>query len=307
MKRILLLALAVALAWTVSAWAQQPNFYIEQPPGWSGPQTSLEGGLETQFVAPGQDAFIEVYAQPSGPVDLNQYADAWVREVVANGVPHHSLAASAMSQTNTGVPGLVREYTGHDQGNNFRSLLIFSQYNGYMYIVQGVYLDNGNQATANAVYTSLDSFGFPDSLHQGPGVQPSPQPQPAPAPQQGYQQGPGYQGQDGLAQMGSKGLVDRAWNDDGRCQVQWGLATGGTNGDCVFYVSTSRNINLHLRNATGNNQDLFRVEIADMQRNMALVAREDNIGAVVRKVSLPPGEYSVLVSGPGVPWKIYWD
>lgn len=298
MKRIALFALAGVLAWAALAWAQSPNFIIEKPRGWSGQQAAQAGGLEAQFVAPGRDAFIEVYAQPSGPVDLEWYADEWVRLVAANGVPHHDLVTNAMSSTNAGVPGLVREYTGHDQGNAFRSLLIFSHYNGFMYIAQGVWIDSADQANLRAVYTSLDSFGFPGSQHQAP-VQPSVQP---PA--------PGYQGQADVSRMGSTGRPDRAWNDDGRCGAQWGLVQGGNSGDCFFSVSTSQGINLHLRNTTGNARDLFRVEIADMENNMALVAREEHVGPAVRKIPLPPGVYRVLVASqsPGmVPWKAYWD
>ena len=179
MKRIILLVLAATLLLAVAAQAQQgPNFYIEKPPGWSGRQASQEGGLEAQFLSPGQDAFIEVYAQPSGPVDLSLYADEWVRIVAANGVPHHNLITNAPSQTNTGVPGLVREYTGFDQGQAFHSHIIFSQYNGFMYIVQGMYLESSAAANHPAVYASLDSFGFPDSLPQPNNQQQYSQPQP---------------------------------------------------------------------------------------------------------------------------------
>ena len=175
MKRIILAALACLCILAATAQAQQkPNFYIEKPPTWSDHKENLGDELEAQFFSPGDDGLIEVYAGPTDPLDLDQFADQWVSFAVEEGgLPLQRMLTNAKSQTNTGVPGLVREYTGVLDGTNYHAFLIFSHYDGFMYVVMGLYTEDSSDVNYPAIYASLDSFGFPDSL----------------PPQQGGQQG----------------------------------------------------------------------------------------------------------------------
>jgi hypothetical protein len=130
------------------------------PPGWSVSEPN-ENDLIKQCVAPGQNAFIELYAAHGNQIPLGQLMDGWATQMAQRGLPFQQQLSENTGQV-SGFPALVREYRGKVQAETFDSSIVVCHRGGVNYVFQALYL-YGNAQIKDQARHSMNSWYFPDA------------------------------------------------------------------------------------------------------------------------------------------------
>jgi hypothetical protein len=136
------------------------------PPGWSVSEPN-ENDLIKQCVAPGQNAFIELYAAQGNQIPLGQLMDGWATQMAQRGLPFQQQLSEVTGQV-SGFPALVRSYRGKVQGETFDSSIVVCHRGGVNYVFQALYkkLGQADYTNCSIIFEPLVSFAGKPALKE---------------------------------------------------------------------------------------------------------------------------------------------
>ena len=154
--------------------ARAADFAMTCPAGWL---QQTEGQMLLRCVAPGQDAFIEVYANAGTATDLAAYLDQSVAALMQNGLPFHQFRKESPGNV-SGIPALTREYSGTANNALFHSYVVATTHGGQTYFAEALYLADRTESLQPLIRQALNSWSIP-SVEQAnaarpPAVNPDP-------------------------------------------------------------------------------------------------------------------------------------
>ena len=159
---------------TAQAVARGASFQIQTPPHWHNRTDRLDNDLKQQVMAPGKEAFIEVYAVRSGNIGVQAIADSMEQTMRNRGKAFLQNRISSKTVHVDGNPGIIREYSGHYNGNSLQAFALYTYDRGQAFTIFGVYAENEAARYRETVYTSITSLRFsgayapkPPSHHTG--------------------------------------------------------------------------------------------------------------------------------------------
>lgn len=303
MKRMAVIVTLLSCVWALPVLAA--SWSMQCPPGWTDERSGLGDDLVKQCIAPTQDAFVELYASQGEVLPLEGLLQEWETEMLSRGLPFQS-RLKQQATTVTGVPALVREYTGMANGARFHSVVAGMVNSGRTYVLQALYVED-RAALVSQVRMALDSFVFTNGSGGGCAAQQGGAWQP------GREQPGTVSGGGGSATAGAgtqvPGLVDRAWKTGGNMSAKWGDAHGSVEPGkdySVWELTTTRSVGLHFRDPYKKGKQTYHVDIVDKPSGK-YVARE-TVG-MFSKIRVGPGHFIITVrpASAYAGWSCDWE
>ena len=127
---------------TAQAVARDASFQIQTPPHWHDRTDRIDNDLKQQVMAPGKDAFIEVYAVRSGKIGVQAIADSMEHTMRSRGKAFLQNRISSKPVHVDGNPGIIREYSGHYNGTLLQAFALYTYDRGRAFTIFGVYAEN---------------------------------------------------------------------------------------------------------------------------------------------------------------------
>ncbi|NWH03774.1 hypothetical protein [Desulfobacter latus] len=145
---------------TGQAAAREAFFQIQIPPDWHNRTDHPDNDLKQQVMAPGNEAFIEVYVVRSGTIGVQAIADSMEQTMRSRGKAFVQNRISSTSLHVDGNPGIIREYSGHYNGMLLNAAALYTYDRGRAFAVFGVYAENKAARYRETIYTSITSLRF---------------------------------------------------------------------------------------------------------------------------------------------------
>ncbi len=145
--------------------AQEYDFFIQTPTDWQNRTDGLNHDLKKQVMAPGEDAFIEVYATKGQNIGVQEIADTMEQAALTKGAVYFQNRVSSQNIHADGNPAIMREYTGYHNGILLRCYALYTYGNGGYFMVIGVFVDNQTAKYKNLVYQCVKSLRFSPPAH----------------------------------------------------------------------------------------------------------------------------------------------
>jgi|GEM_PF-1924146 len=162
------------LLFTGQVAARDTIFQIQIPPHWHHRTDRLDYDLKQQAMAPGNDAFIEVYAVQSGKIGTQAIADSMEQAMRSRGKAFLRNRISSKPVHVDGNPGIIREYSGRYNGTLLHAFALYTHGSGQAFAIFGVYAETEAARYRETIYTSVTSLRFsgahvpkPPSHHAG--------------------------------------------------------------------------------------------------------------------------------------------
>lgn len=139
--RVLALCLfALALAASLGSPAFALDYWLTAPKGWSDDR-STDGDRIRQIIDPDRNALIEVYAWAKkdnpGVVWVSDEFEKAMRE---KAVPLERRTGSTEGSMPPGVPTIVRQYSGTQDGTPMDSITLVAHHQGRVVVLFGIYV-----------------------------------------------------------------------------------------------------------------------------------------------------------------------
>lgn len=144
----------------IAIGSQGWDYWIQKPAGWVENPADPAHELVTQIVEPGQNAFVEVYASKGQNPGLNAIADGWEASARQRGFPYVSNRLSSNMVSTVPTQGILREYTGVNNGIPIGSYIVYAYHNGAAFVVVGVYPQSMASQFKDLVYQTVTNLRF---------------------------------------------------------------------------------------------------------------------------------------------------
>ena len=179
-----LLLAGLLLAPLPAAATGQQDFWLLRPQGWQSRGEKLGGGMVRQYVEPGHNAMVEVYAYKADQLDVHRLAELWEQRARQNKVVYVQQRTSSRDVAVDAGPAVLRGYQGINQGHPIESLILYAIHKGKAYVVVGVWAKEGGAALAKKVRRCVTSLRFGDPAKTPRAASPAPAPKTSAAPKQ---------------------------------------------------------------------------------------------------------------------------